>query len=258
MTAMALTTTGLSFFVGPVCDELGLGRGAFTVYYSVMTLAGTLASPVLGQVIQRRGAGLVAAVSGIWTGAGLFCLSLCNALWSFYLAGAMVGLFGTACVSLCAGVIVQTGYRGGEASRLTGLVMAGSGVGGLIVSMILPGLIEGLGWRSGYRFTALAWSVLCLGASALLRGTGKTAESPTAGDKPGMTRAQALRSTRLYLLILVIFLLSAASGVQQQLPSVLAGAGPVSGAMSFFTAALALGKVAQGLLCGRIDRKSVV
>ena len=42
MTAMALTTTGLSFFVGPVCDELGLGRGAFTVYYSVMTLAGTL------------------------------------------------------------------------------------------------------------------------------------------------------------------------------------------------------------------------
>lgn len=252
MTAMALTTTGLSFFVGPVCDELGLGRGAFTVYYSVMTLAGTLASPVLGQVIQRRGAGLVAAVSGIWTGAGLFCLSLCNALWSFYLAGAMVGLFGTACVSLCAGVIVQTGYRGGEASRLTGLVMAGSGVGGLIVSMILPGLIVGLGWRSGYRFTALAWSVLCLGASALLRGTGKTAEAPTAGDKPGMTRAQALRSTRLYLLILVIFLLSAASGVQQQLPAVLAGAGPVSGAMSFFTAALALGKVAQGLLCGRI------
>ena len=252
MTAMALTTTGLSFFVGPVCDELGLGRGAFTVYYSIMTLAGTLAAPVLGQVIQRRGAGLVAAVSGVWTGAGLFCLSLCKSLWSFYLAGAMVGVFGTACVSLCAGVIVQTGYRCGEASRLTGLVMAGSGVGGLIVSMILPGLIEGLGWRSGYRFTALGWSILCLGAAALLRGTGKTTDAPTAGDKPDMTRAQALRSPRLYLLILVIFLLSAASGVQQQLPAVLAGAGPVSGAMSFFTAALALGKIAQGLLYGRI------
>ena len=109
MTAMALTTTGLSFFVGPVCTELGLGRGAFTVYYSIMTLAGTLASPVLGQVIQRRGVGPVAAVSGLWTGAGLFCFSLCAELWSFYLTGAIVGILGTACVSLCAGVIVQTG-----------------------------------------------------------------------------------------------------------------------------------------------------
>mgnify|MGYP003303465217 CR=1 FL=1 len=31
MMAMALTTTGLSFFVGPVCEELGFGRGSFTV-----------------------------------------------------------------------------------------------------------------------------------------------------------------------------------------------------------------------------------
>lgn len=252
MTAMALTTTGLSFYVGPVCTELGLGRGAFTVYYSIMTLAGTLASPVLGQVIQRRGVGPVAAVSGIWTGAGLFCFSLCAELWSFYLAGAVVGILGTACVSLCAGVIVQTNYRDSEASRLTGLVMAGSGLGGLIVSMTLPGLIESLGWRSGYRCTALAWAVLCLCAAGLLRDTGQTEETQRASDAAGMTRAQALRSPRLYLLILVIFLLSAASGVQQQLPSVLAGAGPVSGAMSFFTAALALGKLLQGLLYGRI------
>ena len=28
MVAMALTTTALSFFTGPVCEELGLGRAA--------------------------------------------------------------------------------------------------------------------------------------------------------------------------------------------------------------------------------------
>ena len=37
MMAMALTTTALSFFVGPVCEALGFGRGSFTVYYSLMT-----------------------------------------------------------------------------------------------------------------------------------------------------------------------------------------------------------------------------
>ena len=71
-----------------------------------------------------------------------------------------------------------------------------------------------------------------------------------------MTRAQALRSPKLYLLTLVMFLLTAACGIQQQIPSVLAGFGfatdQVSAMVSFFTAALALGKIAQGILYSRL------
>ena len=261
MMAMSLTTTGLSFFVAPVCGALGFGRGAFTVYYSILTLAGTLAAPVLGQLIQSRGLRMVSAVSAVWAAAGLFAFSLCKDLRMFYLTGAFTGVFGTACVTLCAGVIVQTRYRGSEASRLTGLVMAGSGLGGMLVSMFLPGLIETLGWRAGYRLTALLWLILGLSAAWLLRGTEKAGEAQEKSQaEDGMTRIQAMRTLRLYLLILVIFLLSAASGVQQQLPSVLTGAGldsgSVSGAMSVFTAALALGKIAQGILYGKMGAKT--
>ena len=67
MMAMALTTSALSFFVGPVCDDLGFGRGSFTVYYSIMTASGTLASPFLGKAIQRWGVRAVATVSAFWT-----------------------------------------------------------------------------------------------------------------------------------------------------------------------------------------------
>ena len=74
-----------------------------------------------------------------------------------------------------------------------------------------------------------------------------------------MTRAEAFRSIRMYLLILVIFQLSAASGVQQQLPAVLSDAGMdtarVSLTMSVFTAALALGKIGQGMLYGKAGPK---
>jgi hypothetical protein len=122
MMAMAPTTTALGFFVGPVCQELGFGRGSFTVYYSILTAAGTLASPFLGQAIQRWGVGAVATVSAFWTAAGLLIFSFCTELWMFYLAGAVTGCFGTACVTLCASVTVQTSYRGRAASRLTGIV----------------------------------------------------------------------------------------------------------------------------------------
>lgn len=258
MMSMALTTTGLSFFIGPVCAELGFGRGSFTVYYSIMTAAGTLASPFLGQLIQRRGIRLVVMVSAFWSSTGLLLFSFGQSLWMFYLAGAVTGLFGTACVNICASITVQTCYQGSAASGLTGLVMAGSGVGGMIISFLLPGMIEDLGWRWGYRVMAICWLVLSLCAVWFLRGSGQSAATGKLKEQ-GMTLAESLRSSSLYLLIVVIFLLSAASGIQQQLPSVLAELEPnaarVSLAMSMFTAALALGKILQGMLYGAAGPK---
>ena len=257
MMAMSLTTTALSFFVGPVCNTLGFGRGSFTVYYSLMTAIGAFSIPILGQIINKRGVRGILAVSAFWVAAGLWAFSLSGALWMFYAAGAGLGLFGTSCVSLCANVIVQQSYSGGRASGLLGLVMSGSGVGGMIVSLLLPGLIEDLGWRMCYRLLALCWLVLGLSVLALL---GKADLSGGVGQRrtpvDGMTRAQALRSPKLYLLTLVMFLLTAACGIQQQIPSVLAGFGfatdQVSAMVSFFTAALALGKIAQGILYSRL------
>ena len=256
MMAMALTTTALSFFVVPVCDELGLGRGTFTVYYSLMTASGAVAVPVLGQVIQKRGVRLVAAVSAVWGSLGFLAFSVSGALWMFYAAGAWMGFFGTACVSLCASVIVQQSYSGPRASGILGVVMSGSGAGGMVISLLMPGLLRELGWRWSYRILAVFWLILGLAAAALLRNAAENAHMQKAAPTDGMTRAQAFRSPLLYLLIPVSFLLSAACGIQQLLPSMLSGYGfpPewVGVMMSFFTVALALGKIAQGVFYGRV------
>lgn len=255
MMSMALTTTGMSFFVGPVCGDLGLSRGGFTVCYSLMTAAGTAAAPVLGQFAQKKGVRAVTAVGAVWTAAGLMLYSVAQELWMFYAAALVTGCFGTACVTLCASVTVQNRYHGAEASRLTGLVMAGSGAGGMIVSALMPGLIEEYGWRIGYRAMAALWLLLGLSGWALLGREGERSGASGHESKDGMTRREALRTRELYLLIGVIFLLSAASGVQQSLPGILGSGGldtaQVSALMSVFTAALALGKILQGLLFGK-------
>lgn len=256
MMAMALTTTALSFFVTPVCDDLGIGRGSFTIYYSLMTASGAAATSFLGQYINRRGVRGVMIISGLWCGAGMLCFSFSRELWMFYVTAAALGVFGTSCVNLCANVIVQTSFSGAQASGILGIVMAGSGVGGMIVSLFLPGVIEDMGWRFGYRLLGILWPALVLTAAALL-GKCETAHSVGHQTAPvhGMTRAQALKSPKLYLLMAAIFLMAACCGIQQQLPSVLSGmgyeTGQVSAMVSFFTAALAVGKVLQGLLCGR-------
>ena len=255
MMAMALTTTALSFFVAPVCDELGLGRGSFTVCYSLMTASGAAATLFLGRLIQGRGVRCIVAVGAVWVSAGFLAFSFSGQLWMFYAAGAWMGVFGTACVSLCATVIVQQSFSGSRASGVLGVVMSGSGVCGMLVSLFLPGLIQELGWRWGYRILAVCWLILGICAVVLLGNETKRAVTQSDAPADGMTRNQALRSPKLYLLLAVSFILSAACGIQQQLPSVLGGYGflpeRVGILMSLFTAALALGKIAQGVFYGR-------
>ena len=256
MVAMALTTTALSFFIGPVCEELGLGRGSFTIYYSLMTASGAFSIPFHGQIINKKGVRSILTVSAFWIAAGFFGFSLSTKLWMFYAVAAFMGIFGTSFLSLCANVIVQQAYSSVRASSLLGLVMSGSGVGGMILSMVMPGFIENFGWRTGYRLLGICWLVLVLGALLLgnIQPIGSVGKRHTSVD--GMTRDEAMKSPKLYLLVAVIFILSAACGIQQQIPSVLGGFGygtaQVSTMMSFFTAALAVGKILQGILYSRL------
>ncbi len=257
MFAMALTSTALSFFVSPVCEALGFGRGSFTLYYSLMGGAGAVAIPFLGNIINKRGVRPMMLLATVWVAAGLMCFSWSGSLWMFYLAAAAMGLCGTSCVSLCANVIVQQSYSGAGAAGLMGIVMSGSGVGGMVMSMILPGFIEQFGWRMGYRLLAVLWlglgvlALVLLGKQDLAGGVGHR-KTPL----PGMTRDEAIKSPKLYYLLVTIFILTAGCGIQQQFPSIFASRGyetaQISAMMSFLTAALAVGKIAQGMLYSKL------
>ena len=258
--AMAITTSAVSFFVSPVCEDLGIGRGSFTLYYSLMTAAGAISTSFLGQYINKKGVRPIIFISGIWCSTGLLLFSFSQSLWMFYLAAAAMGLFATSCVNLCANVIVQQSYSSSQASGILGMVMAGSGVGGMIFSLVVPGIIDSFGWRMGYRLLALCWFVLVM-ASFLLSGKQDTSHSIGRSKSPvaGMTQAEAIRNPKFYLMMVTIVLLSACCGIQQQLPSLLEGmvfsTAEVSLRVSVMTAGLAVGKIFQGMLYSKIGIK---
>ena len=55
MLTMSLLSTALSFFVSPVCEDLGFGRGSFTLYYSLMVAAGAVSASFLGNYMNKHG-----------------------------------------------------------------------------------------------------------------------------------------------------------------------------------------------------------
>ena len=257
MMAMAVTSSTLSFFLEPISAELQVGRGSLSLIFSLMTVSGALVNPVLGQFAGKRGVRGILAACGVWGCGSLLLFSLARQLWMVYLAGFLLGVFGSNCLSLCGNVIVQNSYDPRQASAILGIVMSGSGVGGMILNILIPAVMARSAWRSAMVVMAFCWMGLLM-ASFLLLGREQTREIPGGIGSVGlgMTRAEALKSPKLYMLIAVIVVITAACGVQQQQPSLLAGFGFDSGKVSLMlsaqTAVLALGKIGQGILYGRL------
>ena len=135
--------------------------------------------------------------------------------------------------------------------------MAATGVSGMLFSLLIPGVIAGFGWRTGFRVMGICWLVL-LWLGTLVLGKQNLPRNRQANGAVGlgMTRAEAVKSPKLYLQLVVITVISACCGLQQQLPSLLGAkgfsAGQVSVMISAMTVFLALGKFGQGLLYGKI------
>ena len=257
MMAMAVTSSTLSFFLEPVCDQLGVGRGSFSLVFSLMTISGAATNPVLGRYAGRKGVRGILAVCAVWGYGSLLLFSLAKQLWMIYLAGFLLGLFGSNCVALCGNVIVQNSYDPRQASTILGIVMSGSGVGGMIFNILIPAVMAASTWQRAMVAMAFCWLAV-VGLSFVLLGREKPMEqrSGGAGVGLGMTQAEALKSPSLYMLIAVIVVITAACGVQQQQPSMLGTYGyengRISRMLSVQTAVLALGKIGQGILYGRL------
>lgn len=255
--AMALTSSAMSFFLEPVCESLQISRGSFSLIFSLMSVAGALSNPFVGQYAGKKGVRGILFLTGLWGGGCMILLSWVTKLWMLYAVAFGLGLFGSSCVCLCGNVMVQQSYFGPQASGILGAVMAGSGVGGMFFSLIIPKVIASFGWQTGMQVMGICWLALVWLGMLLIRKQAVPQFSKANGSVGlGMTRAEALKSPKLYLQMAVIVVISACCGLQQQLPSLLGSkgftAGQVSVMISAMTVFLALGKFGQGLLYGKI------
>ena len=260
MMNLSLLTTVLGFFQEPMCQALNIGRGSFSTIFSLMSITGAVTTPWLGTYMGRHGTKKLLLWGGFWTGCGMMALALVQKIWMLYAVGFCMGLFSSNYVALCANDIVHRHYAGAKASGILGAVMAGSGVGGVIFSLVIPGCIRWLGWQWAAVAMGLCWwGVLWLAALLLGKEQGTVEGAAVAEAAMGMTRAEALKSPKLYQMMAVTVIICAACGVQQQLPALLAGYVPDSGTVSIMisvsTAFLAAGKIMQGLLYGKLGLK---
>lgn len=260
MIAVATTSTAISFLNQPVANQLQVGMGSFTLYYSLMVAAGAITTPFVGRLIHKLGVAKIVVSTAVWGLVCMFAFSFANTLWMFYVVGILAGALGGSAITLLANVIVQTYYTTSEAASLIGIVMAGSGVGSILYSAVIPVVLEKMGIGMTYRFIGIIWIVILVLAVMIL-GKAQPVASEKGGEAggDGMTQKEAMKSPMLYMMLGSVLLLTCGTGLAQHWPAVLEEQGYDSVStgviISFYSAVLTAGKIAQGILYGKAGLK---
>jgi len=191
MVAMYGTRSAFGVFFKPMLTDFDWTRALTSGALSLsMVVQGSLAV-VMGGLNDRFGPRIVLTFSGFLVGLGYLLMSQIGALWQLYLFyGVVIGIG-------MSGVLVpllSTVARWFVARRnvMTGIVVAGIGVSGLIAPPVANWLVSAYDWRLPYIILGgLILVVVILAAQFLRRDPTQMGQVPYGGNEGGGQRLKA-------------------------------------------------------------------
>jgi MFS family permease len=150
-----------AIFVKPLSAEFGWNREAISRGFAIAAITVGLCSPLLGRWIDRRGPRRIILPCMTVFGLAIASLALLRSgLWQFYVTCFVLGMVGNGAAHLAYSRSISTWFQQRLGMALA-FVMAGAGLGAMILPVVAQAIISGFGWRAAY---------LSLGGIALLLG----------------------------------------------------------------------------------------
>jgi len=217
-------------FFKPMSAEFGWTRAMTAGAYSLRSIEGGIASPIVGWAVDKYGARGVIVVGAIVSGLSFALMPLVNSLLGFYLIyGIALSTGMSAMLYLPAWTVIAKWFRR-RLSLAMALLAVGAGLGGLICAPASAYLITHFGWRSAFVVLGVVIWVVAIPLALVVRnspeemglhpdGDAPLDETPreidrTSHPEPGdpeplapveYTLGQALRSSAFWMLALAFF-----------------------------------------------------
>jgi MFS family permease len=257
-----------SLFLEPVSHEFGWGRDSMSTAVLIAFTVTTLLYPLVGRLVDRRGARLVVLPGILLLGASVMSLAfLRGSALQFDVQFFLVAAAGTLVSGVVYGRALAGAFNGNRGKALGICLGVGGGLGAALSPPIAHLLIEHLGWRSAYIGLGLLPIVVAFPVIFfLLKGERPLrSANPQAAEAPvqfGLTVAQALRRPALWLIFVAIFLSCFANnGLLVHLAPLLTdrgiSLGVATAALSTVAIATSIGQFASGFLLDRINSPRV-
>ncbi len=187
---MLMFGSRLSFgvFFKPLLIEFGWSRALISGAISINSIMQGLFGIIMGGLNDRLGPRVVMTLCGFLLGLGFLLMSQVNTAWQLYFFYAVI--IGIAMGGILAppmSTIARWFVK--RRSVMAGIVVAGGGVGGIIMPPVANWLISAYGWRDAYIIMgALILVIIIIGAQFLRRDPTQMGQEPYGQHKAGEQR----------------------------------------------------------------------
>lgn len=149
-------------FMGPLTEEFGWSRTEFSMAFTIQMVLGLFIMPLVGRLVDRKGARWVALLGIVPCVIGFAALAFANgSIWQWWLLCSIQALLaaGIGPVVWTKGIVIRFSASRGLAIAVS---LAGIAAGVAVWPILAVSLIGQFGWRLAYPLMALGWAVLLL------------------------------------------------------------------------------------------------
>ncbi|HTY56259.1 MAG TPA: MFS transporter [Candidatus Binataceae bacterium] len=192
-----------SVFFTPVLDHFGWSRAWLSSLQTALALSAALSIPAVGWLLDHVQARAVIGVGIVLVACGFFIAGRAASFDQMLLAYVFLGLgIGIGTLLPCSLVVAKefTEQRG----RALGITMAGTTVGGMVMTLVANSLIQRVGWRAGYIILALPMVLIALPLVMVCVRTKPKNPQPThqeiSTELSGLDVGEALRTRSFWMI----------------------------------------------------------
>jgi MFS family permease len=238
-----------SVFVKPLGAEFGWSREAIARGFGFAALSMAFCSPALGRLLDRYGPRRVILPSLTIYGCGIAALAFLRPqLWQFYGTCILLGAVGNGAAHLAYSRSISSWFNR-RLGMAFAFIMAGAGLGSMILPVFAQAIISRAGWRAAY--FSLGGLALVVGLPlswCYIHDRPRVDQGSSPSTLTGLTWQQGLKSIQFWIIVAVLFASSVAmNGAITQLVALLTDRG-----MTPVGAALCASTLGGSSLAGRV------
>ncbi|MEJ8553439.1 MFS transporter [Tepidibacter sp. Z1-5] len=160
-TTYAIVMNCAGLFVKPISDSLNASRSQVSLLPAIITLAFALSAPFVSKAINKYGIKSIMALGSLLIGGGLVGYSLASNIYILYVESILVGI-GLAFSTLIPINMLINNWFIEKKGQITGIIFAGSGVGGFLFTQVTIYMLNNYTWNKAYLVLGIVSLVLTL------------------------------------------------------------------------------------------------
>lgn len=266
--SVGLCVNAYGIFYTPLCQALGVGRGAVTLHATISGILTGLLSPAAVKLLEKHSVRRLTCLGILLSALSFVGMAFARQLWQLNLCGVLRGIGNSLFYMPVATVLLGNWFRK-NLGTITGLVMAFSGIAGALLSPILSAILSQYGVYFASLFSAafivvlaMPLCLLCLELTPETRGLRPYGENDLGVGTAGAVRQVNPFSTKapvffvlLALAFLSVFITGLTSHLSGYAESIGAGSSTGAAMISAVMVGNILAKFLSGLFSDRIGTR---